>query len=160
MTMPLLCSACSSGLSEQDVRDRLGRWLSPGKAMVFSQTDSCTAAAFHVRNTAVKSSLVMANDPAIALFQLKRVGIVGLSVPGMTPAQATEIIATSDFPTAVAVIRVGQSAQPCMEPDFQQAIYNAVHDPKTVLILDAESVSLIVLDRTQKRIFFITGASH
>lgn len=154
-----LLAACSSGPSEDEVRTRISRWLSPGDTMVFTQTDSCTAVAFHARNTSIKSSVRLANDPQVALYHLKRKGVVALSVPGMTPAKASEEIATSDFASAVAVIRVGQAAQPCMAADYQQVVYNAVHDPDTVLILDANDISLTILDRTMKRIFYIKGAA-
>ena len=149
---------CTPRPDEAAVRAHVARWLSPAATLTFSQTDSCTVAAFEARSSAVKSTLRIESDPQLALYHLKRTGVVGLSGAGMTPAMATEIIASSDFPTAVSVIRVGEAAQPCMSAIYQTAVYRAVHDPATLMILDARDISITVLDRSRRRIFFVKGA--
>lgn len=154
----LLAAGRCSGPTEDEVRTRVTRWLSPGATLAYTQRPECTAAAFKARTLAIKASLRVETDPNIALWHLEREGVVGLSVPGMTPTRATEIIASADFPTAVSVIRLGGTAQPCMAADFQNALYIAVNDPETVMILDTSGVTLLALDRTRRRIFYIKGA--
>ena len=140
------------------MRAHVARWLTPGDTLVFSQTNTCTAVVFRARSTAIRATLRIESDPNVALYHLKRARVVGLSVPGMTPARATEVIASSDFPLAASVIRAGKAAQPCMNNEFQNAVYSAVQDTNTVLILDAGDISITVLDRSFQRIFYVKGA--
>jgi len=157
--MSVLAAGRCNDLGEDEVRDRVSRWLSPGESLRFTHQDGCTAAVFPAQSTEIKSAVRVESDPEVALYHLGRDGVVAIEPSvGMTANDVTETIATRDFPMAVSVIRVGQSAQPCMAGDYQTAVYRAVNDPHTVLILDAEDVALTILDRTNNRIFYLKGA--
>ena len=153
----LALGACREN-DEQTVRADLAPWLSLGAMQSFTATEDCTAARFVAASDEVKSTLTLEDTPQSALRVLRKEGAVAVRVPGLTPTQVSEWIATQDFPIAVSVVAVGRAARSCMDAGYEKAFLAALEDPMTILVLDKAGLSLSVLDRRNKVIFYAKGS--
>lgn len=145
----LLCllplAACTRE-SEAALRDRLAAWVSLGETVDFAARMDCAAAAFRVTDPQVKAALPLAQSLPEALITLRRLGRMALDDPRQSPDRAMVDAANTDRPVGMAMRRAALEARACMTPDMAEAFHAALTAPGAVLIWDAQTATLVLLD--------------
>ncbi len=144
---------------ESDVRAIVKDWVKLGETFYFVSQPSCTAALFDVKSTRVSSVLKKVRNLDAALRNLKGVQPIAFMLPGHSPTQVTEVIMTADLPTGLGLLTAGTSAKGCMAAEMENAYFNALLDPTSVMLFDPQSRSVAVFDNRNKRLFYSHGRS-
>lgn len=145
--------------TEATLRDRLDRWVSVGPTTYFEHRRDCTAAAFELRNRGFKASLARETNMADALRALARNHAVAFDIPGMTPTEASEHIASSSLPEALGLKGAAVSALNCMSEKLKADYVAALRTPSAVLIFDTTDNAVAVVDFEGLMIYFSGGLS-
>lgn len=142
---------------EAALRARLGGWVSLGETVAFSARMDCAAGLFDVVDPQLKSALPVASHLGEALITLGRIGRVALDDPAQSPDRLIIEAANSARPVGMAMRRAALEARACMSPAIEDAFHHALTAPDAVLIWDAATGTLIVLDRTRGRLVVAMG---
>lgn len=140
--------------SEADLRAELGQWFKLAEADHFKTTWDCVAAEFVTETDGRKKALRPTGDMAKALKMLKNDERVAIEVPGWTPNEISEWIASRDLAMGIAVVTAGASAQSCMSEMMKTHYYEALHSREAVVVFDRPENAIIIYDANAGRVFY------
>jgi hypothetical protein len=144
--------------SEEAIRAEVSAWVNPGETLYFDSSMDCTAAQFEVPNlVGDKSALAYATRCAKGLEALQQGRAVAFDVPGQSPNAVSEQVMTQDLPQGLGVLSSGISGKNCMTGGVKAAYLSALLDPDAVLFFHPETDGMAVLDRSNRRLYFVRG---
>ena len=120
---------------------------------------TATAAVFELRGTGFKASLRRETNMGDALRTLSQGQAVAFDIPGMTPTEASEHIASSSLPEALGIMGAAVSAVNCMSDALKSDYLTALQTPSAVLIFDTTDNAVAVADFDGRRVYFSGGLS-
>lgn len=142
---------------EEEVRLQIQDWVKLGDTRYFFSRVNCTAALFDVKATRITSMVKKAGDIEAGMRAITENKPVAFEVGGMSPTQVTEAIMTLDLPLGLGVLASGTGGKDCMAVEMEEAYYNTLHDPTSVLIFHPEARFMAIFDRRNMRLFFSRG---
>ncbi|NIZ60111.1 hypothetical protein DL239_03865 [Sedimentitalea sp. CY04] len=143
--------------SEDEVRARVGDWVSLGDTTYFKSTMDCTAGVFKVDGVRVTSLISKARSIATGMTLLKEGDAVAFDVKGLSPNAVSEQIMTRDLPQGIGVLSSGIAGKNCMTDQIKEAYLRALLDPDSVLMFDPDGNVMAVLDRRNSKIYYARG---
>ncbi len=152
----LVVSGCSLD-QEEEVRSQIQSWVKLGETQYFFSRVNCTAALFEVKATRITSMVKKARDIEAGMRAITENKPVAFEVGGLSPTQVTEAIMTLDLPQGLGVLASGTGGKDCMAVEMEEAYYNTLHDPTSVLIFHPEAKFMAIFDRRNMRLFFSRG---
>lgn len=142
---------------EEEVRLQIQDWVKLGETKYFFSRVNCTAALFDVKATRITSMVKKVRDIEAGMRAITENKPVAFEVGGMSPTQVTEAIMTLDLPQGLGVLASGTGGKDCMAVEMEEAYYNTLHDPTSVLIFHPEARFMVIFDRRNMRLFFSRG---
>ncbi|WP_417816665.1 hypothetical protein [Tritonibacter scottomollicae] len=151
-----LIAACSLD-QEEKVRAQVEDWVKLGETHYFFSRVNCTAALFEVKATRISSMVKKVRDVETGMRMITEGTAVAFEIDGMSPTVVTEQIMTRDLPQGIGVLSSGTSGKDCMAVEMEEAYFNALLDPTSVLIFEPEEKFMAVFDRRNRRLFYSRG---
>ncbi len=142
---------------EQDVRAQLDRWVNLGDTIYFKSERKCTAGAFKVEETRVRSFITRVRNIPRGLRLIGENTSVAFDLTGQSPTQVSSALMEADLARGMAILSSGLAARACMTAEASDAYYKALRSPDAVLIVDPEAKALAVLDRQNRWVFYARG---
>lgn len=152
----LVLAGCSLD-QEEEVRLKIQDWVKLGETKYFFSRVNCTAALFDVKATRITSMVKKVRDIESGMRAITENNPVAFEVGGMSPTQVTEAIMTLDLPQGLGVLASGTGGKDCMAVEMEEAYYNTLHDPTSVLIFHPEARFMVIFDRRNMRLFYSRG---
>ena len=131
---------------EDEVRARVGDWVSLGETSYFKSTMDCTAGVFDVEGVRITSLISKARSVATGMTLLKNGEAVAFDVKGLSPNAVSEQIMSKDLPQGIGVLSSGVAGKNCMSQTVREAYLRALLNPGSVLMFDPDGNVMAVLD--------------
>nr|WP_255734544.1 hypothetical protein [Epibacterium sp. MM17-32] len=144
---------------EEEVRAQVQDWVKLGETYYFFSRVNCTAALFEVKASRISSMVKKVRNVDAGMRAITEGEAVAFEIPGMSPTVVTEKIMTRDLPQGLGVLSSGTGGKDCMAIEMEEAYFNALLDPTSVLIFEPEEKFMAVFDRRNRRLFFSRGRS-
>jgi hypothetical protein len=142
---------------EDEVRARIGDWVTLGDTSYFKSTMDCTAGVFDVEGVRITSLITKARSVATGMTLLKEGEAVAFDVKGLSPNAVSEQIMSKDLPQGIGVLSSGISGKNCMSDPVKNAYLRALLDPDSVLMFDPDGNVMAVLDRSNEKLYYARG---
>jgi hypothetical protein len=142
---------------EPEVRSGMDRWVNLGETIYFESERKCTAAAFRVKETRVRSFITRARNIDRGLRLIADGQPVAFDLTGRSPTQISAALMEADMQQGLAILSSGIAARGCMTDEASVAYYKALQSPDAVLIFDPVAKALAVLDRQRRWVFYLRG---
>lgn len=154
-----LAALVGCAASEEEVRARLGTWLSLGETRYYDAGIECTVGVFSLRSERLSETLPVARSiaEAVGLYQLGRP--FALRIAGTSVSAMSEALREADFTLGTRFVNAGLGARTCLPEPFQPAFLQALVRPGEAAIFDPETDSLTVIDSGLGRAWHTRGAS-
>lgn len=140
------------------MRARLAAWVSLGETLAFDAKMDCAAGLFRLVDDRVKSAMPLAGSLHEALHTLRRAGRVALDDRRQSPDQGIVDAANAERPVGMAMRGAALEGRACMSAGTGEAFHRALTARDALLIWDAESGALILLDRARGLLIVTMGA--
>nr|WP_175582304.1 hypothetical protein [Phaeobacter sp. HF9A] len=158
LCLPLGVSACSLD-HEEEVRAQLQDWVKLGETYYFHSRVNCTAALFAIKATRISSMVKKVRDVESGMRAISEGRAVAFEIANTSPTAVTEQIMSQDLPMGLGVLSSGTSGKDCMAVEMEEAYFNALLDPTSVLLYAPERRFMAIFDRRNKRMFYSRGRS-
>ena len=160
-TGPLLAMIALAACARDDeaaMRARLAHWFALGETQVFTTRSDCAAGVFALVDGSVGAAMPVADSVPEMLRLLGLEGRAALDEPDEAPDGALVALANAERARGMAMRRAGLEARACMDEAAQAAFHAALVSPEVLLAYDAQTGTLMLIDRENRVLFAAMGA--
>ena len=143
--------------SESEVRAQLATWVNLGETHYFDSSMGCTAGLFAVEDTRLRSFITKVRSVDSGLKAIEEDKTVAFDIAGQSPSLVSEAVMTADLPKGLGLLSSGVAAKDCMKDGLKRAYLTTLNSAQAVMIYDAKTNAVAILDRINKRVFFARG---
>jgi len=143
--------------SEQEVRALVGDWVTLDETAFFKSGMNCTAGVFKLETTRISSLVTHARSVRGGMEAMADGKPVAFMISGLSPTLVSEQVMTADLPQGLGVLSSGVAGKDCMDDGTKRSYLRALLDPNAVLIFEPVEKFMVVVDKTNARLFFSRG---
>ena len=143
---------------ETGMRARLAAWFHLGETRYFASDAGCAAGVFRLIDDRVKAAMPLAGSAPEMLRLLDRHGRAALDGAHQPPDAVLVALANADRETGYAMRRAALEARACMDAATEGALRAALESSRAGLAWDADSGTVVLIDRARGLILAAMGA--